>query len=190
MSVHLTEFSYHPCWFLWCLLGGKTTSRPRNRKVLKILHIPRWTKQSPLRYWERVLNCFSNSMFFDYYLQFSEFCVLSLSLLLWLHQTSYLTKWLLPNFLLPSFLSWLKNVLLMKKACKILEVFIYCLIKTYIYVYPIYNSNYQINTENSSETSQHSQQKSHQYQQHWCQNRCSEYRCNVIIGILKALCRL
>ena len=30
----------------------------------------------------------------------------------------------------------------------------------------------------------------HQYQQRWCENTCSEFRCNVIIGALKALCRL
>ena len=30
----------------------------------------------------------------------------------------------------------------------------------------------------------------HQYQQRWCKNSYSEYRCNVIIGALKALCRL
>ena len=30
----------------------------------------------------------------------------------------------------------------------------------------------------------------HQCQQRWCENRCSEYRCNVIIGALKALFRL
>ena len=30
----------------------------------------------------------------------------------------------------------------------------------------------------------------HQYQQRRCENRRSEYRCNVIIGAVKALCSL
>ena len=42
---------------------------------------------------------------------------------------------------------------------KILAVFIYSFIQTYIYLYPIYNSNQQVNKESLSETSRHLQRK-------------------------------
>ena len=45
---------------------------------------------------------------------------------------------------------------------KILAVFIYSFIQTYIYLYSIYNSNQQVKKESLSETSQHLQQKSSQ----------------------------
>ena len=58
-------------------------------------------------------------------------------------------------------LLWFKNVLLMKKAFlpKILAVFIYGFIQNYIYLYPIYNSNQQVNEDSLFETSRHLQQK-------------------------------
>ena len=63
-----------------------------------------------------------------------------------------------------------KKLLLMKKAfnvsnkCvnlpKILAAFTHGFIQTYIYLHPIYNSNYQVNKESLSKTSRQLQQKS------------------------------
>ena len=67
-----------------------------------------------------VLVSFINKLFFRlnilyYYLQISEFCVLCL--FLWLHKASYLNKQEFPIYLLLRSAFWLKNLLLMKKAC-------------------------------------------------------------------------
>ena len=97
-----------------------------------------------------VLVSFINKLFFRlnilyYYPQISEFCVLCL--FLWLHKASYLNKQEFPIYLLLRSAFWLKNLLLMKKACnfsskrvnlsKILAVFNTVLLKLiFIFIQP------------------------------------------------------
>ena len=87
----------------------------------------------------------------------------------------------------------------MKKACnvsnkcvtlpKILSVFVYSLIQTYIYLYSIYNSNQQVNKESLSKTSRHSQQKSCQLKKLKENNRFSiatKYYFYILLNIITA----